>query len=147
MKICFDTSVLIDIMGETSWFEDSFAAYDVAMYRQYEPYISVSSTTDVAYLLHSRCKLSASQIHDALDALTKMFKLMDNTAADCRLASQSDMNDYEDALIAQSAQRCGVDLIVTRNKKDFASSPVPAMTPKEFLEAYQPSNVEFSLLG
>ena len=36
------------------------------------------------------------------------------------------MKDYEDALIAHAAHRHGVDLIVTRDKKGFAASLVPA---------------------
>jgi hypothetical protein len=45
------------------------------------------------------------------------------------------MKDFEDALVASVAEVTGSDYIVTRNVPDFAGSPVPAMTPTEFLEA------------
>ncbi len=146
MKICFDTSVVIDILGRTSWFADSFASYDVAMIQHFEPYVSVSSTTDIVYILHSRCTLTNTQARKALDTLMQMFTLMDNTAGDCRFAFESNMIDYEDALIAYTAKRYDVDLIVTRNKKDFRLSPVPILTPKEFLETFKPDDIDYDTL-
>lgn len=53
------------------------------------------------------------------------------------------MDDYEDALISHAALRHGVDLIMTRNKKDSAHSPVTALTPGEFVAAYKPDNIEY----
>jgi len=41
--------------------------------------------------------------------------------------------DFEDAVVAVSAAAACCDWIVTRNLRDFADSPVPAVTPEEFL--------------
>ena len=43
------------------------------------------------------------------------------------------MADFEDAVQAVAAEFAGIDMIVTRNKRDFRDSPVPAMTPEELL--------------
>jgi hypothetical protein len=64
-------------------------------------------------------------------------ELLDGHPLDCKWALESEMPDYEDALIAFAAQRQGVDFIITRNKKDFAASPVPALTPGEFIELFK----------
>lgn len=45
-------------------------------------------------------------------------------------------NDGEDCIQYQSALSAGCDYILTRNKKDFALSTIPAMTPEEFLDNY-----------
>ena len=37
-------------------------------------------------------------------------------------------------------------MIVTRNKRDFAKSPVPALTPEEFVSAYKPVDMEYELV-
>jgi nucleoside phosphorylase len=50
-------------------------------------------------------------------------------------ARQLQLKDFEDAVVASVAEASGSDYIVTRNVPDFAGSPVPAMTPTEFLEA------------
>jgi predicted nucleic acid-binding protein len=45
------------------------------------------------------------------------------------------LTDFEDAALASAAEASGCELIVTRNVADFGSSPVPAVTPEEFLLA------------
>lgn len=98
------------------------------------------------YVLHSGGTFSREDVLGSLDAVFGLFEPMDNAPSDCRLAYESGMKDYEDALIAHAAHRHGIDLIVTRDKKGFAASPVPAMTPTEFLRAYQPDGVEYDLV-
>ena len=49
--------------------------------------------------------------------------------ADVRYALDLPMADFEDALQAAAARACGARSIVTRNVRDFARSPVPAVTP------------------
>ena len=44
------------------------------------------------------------------------------------------MPDFEDAVVAAVAERNGAAYILTRNINDFAGSPVPAITPAEFLK-------------
>ena len=49
-------------------------------------------------------------------------------------ALNSGMTDFEDAVQAVAAKSAGIDMIVTRNKRDFRQSSVPAMLPEELLE-------------
>lgn len=44
------------------------------------------------------------------------------------------MTDFEDAVVAASAEAAGCDYVVSRNVPDFAGSPVPAVTPADFLK-------------
>ena len=46
---------------------------------------------------------------------------------------QSDFSDLEDAMQYYSALASNAMVIITRNKKDFASSNIPVQTPIEFL--------------
>jgi len=43
------------------------------------------------------------------------------------------MRDFEDALQLAAAVACGAGVILTRNTADFKASPIPVMTPEEFL--------------
>jgi hypothetical protein len=43
------------------------------------------------------------------------------------------MNDFEDAMQAAAAMAFDALYIVTRNVNDYKSSPVPALTPAQFL--------------
>jgi hypothetical protein len=51
-------------------------------------------------------------------------------------AFQLPIADLEDAMQAVAADACEADCFVTRNKDDFAGSPVPVLTPQEFLAAH-----------
>jgi cell fate (sporulation/competence/biofilm development) regulator YmcA (YheA/YmcA/DUF963 family) len=49
------------------------------------------------------------------------------------LALVSDFKDFEDAIKYHTALENGVDIIITRNKKDFKNSKLPIMTAREYL--------------
>ena len=42
-------------------------------------------------------------------------------------------SDFENAVMAAAAESSGCEALVTRNVKDFAGSPVTALTPEEYL--------------
>ncbi len=48
------------------------------------------------------------------------------------------MRDFEDALQVAAALTGGAEVIVTRNRRDFARSPLPAVTPSQFLRKIIP---------
>ena len=52
---------------------------------------------------------------------------------DCRHALPSEISDFEDALMVETAILTEADCIVTRNIRDYSKSPVQVYTPKEFL--------------
>ncbi|GHU52401.1 hypothetical protein FACS1894200_12960 [Spirochaetia bacterium] len=43
----------------------------------------------------------------------------------------------EDSLLAVCAMKWNADYIITRNIDDFTASPVPAITPEEFLAQWE----------
>lgn len=143
MKVLFDACVVIDILGKTRFFKDAFTAYDVALFKRMDVCLSASSTTDIVYVLASRGFMSHRAAREAACRLSEQFDIVDNTAADVSMAAGSSMEDYEDALIAYSALRSGVDFIVTRNEGDFEFSPVPVLSPEAFVAIYKPTCLEY----
>ena len=61
--------------------------------------------------------------------LLEFVEVVRTDTADVRYALDLPMADFEDALQAAAARACGARSIVTRNVRDFARSPVPAVTP------------------
>ncbi len=55
---------------------------------------------------------------------------------DALAALELPMRDFEDALQVAAAMACGAQFIVTRNERDFKTSPVPALNPEAFLRQY-----------
>ncbi len=146
MKVLFDTNIIIDIWGKAPDFFHSYTAYDVALVKRFEPCIAATMVTDFTYLLTARKLLPSVASREAFGQLLDVFQVLDVNATDCKAAFACGMTDLEDAIIAQCAARHGVDFIVTRNKRDFAKSPIPALTPEEFLEIYQPTCLHYEMV-
>lgn len=146
MKVLFDTNVILDIWGKTPDFVGSFTSYDIAAFKNFEPCIAATMMPDFVYLLSARKLMSERTARDAFEILLETFEVIDVVESDCRRAHASAMPDLEDAIIAHAAERNNVDLIVTRNKKDFLASPVPALAPFEFVNLYKPTCLNYELI-
>ena len=73
---------------------------------------------------------------DARDFIAELIRFVAVAPADTaalRYAVSLPMADFEDAMQVAAARACGAQHIVTRNVKDFARSPIPALTPGEAL--------------
>lgn len=143
VKVLFDTNVIIDLWDTTGDFESSYQSVDIAFHRGFEASITVTMAPSIVYLLSARKIMSKRDAHKAFGKIMDMFEILDVTAADCRLGHEESKGDFEDDLIAWAAYRHGIDFIVTRNKRDFSKSPVPVLTPKEFVNIYQPADLEY----
>lgn len=109
--------------------------------RRFDGFLTANSMTDVYYLTHRKTH-SDKETRQVLNKLLCLFDLLDTTAVDCRRALLSVMADFEDAVMAESAARCHLDCIVTRNTKDYEKAPMPVYTPAELLAHIIPSDEE-----
>lgn len=142
MKVFFDIDVIVDILGNTDWLFDSFVAYDVAVFRECETFVSAASVPTISYVLHRR-GISRPNVRGKMSALFDLISIADVTESDCKRAHMNEMKDFEDAIIAESARRHGADLLVTRNVKDYEKSPVKAISPREFVRCFKPENLVY----
>jgi len=133
MKVYFDTNVVLDVlMAQEEYLADSAACLRLCGTR-ITGCLAVSQATDIFYILHKR-GATRQTAKDALQNLSKSLRIEDINATDMKLALQSDMQDFEDALLAFCAKRHRANYIITRNVKDFATAPIPAVTPHDFLK-------------
>lgn len=132
MRIMLDTNIVIDILEKREpFFANSYLVLLNALENGDLCMMPVSASTDIAYILRK-----SGDVKDKLLKLSYMISLTDVTADDFNEAVKSDMPDFEDALLAACAKRNKADCLVTRNVKDFAKSPVRAITPKQFLKEW-----------
>jgi hypothetical protein len=71
---------------------------------------------------------------EAVDWLLAHFEVPSVGKANLGRARNLTIADFEDALVASVAEANRCDYFVTRNVSDFAHSPVPALSPSEFLQ-------------
>ena len=138
MRVLLDTCVVIDaLQSREPFYEEAQEIFLAAANRRIDGFLTAKAVTDIYYLTH-RLTHSDKETRQILSTLWTLFDLIDTAGMDCRRAISSDMNDFEDVVMAESALRSGMDCIVTRISKDYRLSPVPICTPGELLEKIRP---------
>lgn len=85
----------------------------------------------LAYLIERQASADAARAF--LSDLLAWTRVAETTQHDALRALSLPMRDFEDALQAVAAQACGATYLITRNGRDFVQSPVPVLSPEQFL--------------
>lgn len=142
MRALIDTCVVLDALQNREPFcGDAQQIFLAVANKHLVGFLTAKSATDIYYLTH-RHTHSDQETRRVLNTLFNLFELLDTTGIDCRRAISSDMTDYEDAVMAESALRSGIDCIVTRNLKDYTKSPVQIYTPDALLKLIEAEKEE-----
>lgn len=139
MKVLIDTNVVWDVLtNRETWVQQSSEILKLAARQQIDAAITANTLTDIYYLTRKHLQ-DPDAARQALLQLMELLDVVSVNKTDCIKAFDMAMNDYEDALLARCAHRVKADCIITRNTQDFASSPVQAMTPADFLKRFFPA--------
>ena len=134
MKVLIDTCVVIDVLQKRQpFFSDAYKIFIAAANNRFEGSLSAETITDIYYIMHKFLHDNSST-RKAINSLFMLFSVLDTRGIDCKKALLSQVKDYEDALMAETALREGMDYIITRNIKDYKNSPVNVLLPKDFLK-------------
>lgn len=133
MKALLDTCIVVDALQSRQPFAaDAQKIFLLAANNRFIGCITAKSATDIYYLTH-RCTHSDKQSRAVLNKLFTLFEVLDTAGIDCRHAIPSPVGDYEDAVMIETAARCEIDCIVTRNICDYVKSRVKVLSPEEFI--------------
>ena len=142
MRVLIGTCIIIDALQSRLPFKDhAQEIFLLAANRQFEGFITAKASTDIYYLTHKYLH-SDKETRKVLSGLYMLFELLDTAGIDCRKAISSGMTDFEDAVMVETALRCGMDCIVTRNVKDYEKSLIEIYQPGEFLEFFHQKEIE-----
>lgn len=134
MRAVIDTCVVIDALQRRSPFErEAVRVFHTAAEKRFTGFITAKSLLDIYYLMR-RVFHSDGAVRAEVGKLLVLFELLDTSAEDCRRALSSDISDFEDAVMAETAFRSGASCIVTRNLKDCARARIPVYAPSKFLK-------------
>lgn len=132
-RLLVDTNIVIDLLSKREeFFHDAQELFTLADNKKVELFVSALTFANTHYLLSKYQKLD-----DARKTLIKFKVLVNISPLDDKvveLALVSDFKDFEDAIQYHTALENGIDIIITRNKKDFKNSKLPVMTAKEYLK-------------
>jgi len=136
MNVLIDTNVMLDaLMNRTPHNVSAERIFRFVAEDKLNASITASSVTDIYYFLKKYFH-DTNQAKQILITIFNIFEVIDVTKSDCEKALSLSMDDYEDALLATCAKRKRLELIITRNLKDFAESPVITITPDDFITNY-----------
>nr|WP_255772294.1 MULTISPECIES: PIN domain-containing protein [Halorhodospira] len=127
-----DLNVLLDVLQKRErHYRVSAAVLEQVLRGDEEGAISAHAATTVYYLVARYAdRTSADQ---ALSWLLQHLHVCAVGRVELERAQSLGWADFEDAVVAATAERAGCTSVITRNVKDFAGSPVPVLTPQEFL--------------
>lgn len=125
MRILLDTDVLLDVALDRKPHVEASAAV--------LKWVQAGGTAAVAWHSLTNCSYLLKGGRDFLGKLMKLVEVPAGGTADANRALALPMADVEDAFQAAAAMAWGADFIVTRNLPDYERSPVPAISPADFL--------------
>jgi len=130
-RVLLDSNIVLDFaLSRTPFFADANRIIEQIIDNKFVAYVSASSVTDIFYVLN-RNKF------DAFNFLKDFLKIVDILKVDKEVIMCSlylGWEDFEDAVQAEVALENDVDIIITRNTKDFTElKAVKVLTPSEFL--------------
>ena len=133
MRLLIDTSILIDYLGrKPPFFQDAQRVMAAGYFGDAQLWASTQSFKDAFFVLSHY--VDSLQVQDALSKVLEVVNPVDLTADDIATAARLKWDDYENCLIALSAQKAGADYLVTRDRNGFSRSLVAPITPAEWLE-------------
>lgn len=134
MAALLDTNVVLDALADRGeWAPDAQSLLFLASQGKARLCVSGSTLTDIYYLANRYVYHDKSQSLHVVNILLDSLSVVEVGFAECLLAANSKIADYEDAVVAEAARKAKLDYIITRNACDFESSEVPTITPREYL--------------
>ncbi len=132
MRLMLDLNVLLDVVQRREpFYAASAALLSRALDSEMEGYLPGHALTTLHYIVNRSA--GREQADELVDWLLAHLEIVAQNKLQFVRARSLAFRDFEDAAVASAAEAARCDLIATRNVSDFEGSPVPAVTPEEFL--------------
>ena len=135
MKLMLDLNILLDVFQKgVPHYQFSSLVVKEVLKRTMDGMLPAHGVTTIHYILTKYA--DSAKADKEVDWLLARFEIAACEKSTFLHARSLSIPDFEDAVVAALAELNRCDYIITRNEDDFASSPVPALTPKDFGEKY-----------
>ena len=138
-KLLIDTNVIIDLLAKRErFYKDAQDLFTLADKKNILLFVSSLTLANTHYVLSKY--QNANEARKTLIRFKVLVEVLPLGDKIIDLALVSNFNDFEDAIQYHSALENKLDMIITRNKKDFKNSEIPVFTVKEYLNRLLQSN-------
>lgn len=141
-RVLIDTDVILDFFFDRKPFSDNAAkVLALCESKVITGYITSVIISNVYYLLRQTAK--HGKVVDKLNQLLSITEVLTTDKEIIKQSLNSPFTDFEDALQNFSAEMNGnIDVIVTRNLKDYKKSALGVMTPEHYLKVLIDSHLQ-----
>ena len=131
-KLLVDTNIVIDLLSRREeFYAEAQQLFTLSDYNKVKLFVSSLTIANTHFLLsREKTGAEARKILIKFKILAKVLPLTDKIL---ELALVSDFKDFEDAIQYHTALENDLEIIISRNKKDFKNSILPVLTAKEYL--------------
>lgn len=131
-NLLIDTNIIIDLLAKRKdFYQKAQELFTLADENEVNLYISSLTFANTHYVLSK--ELNADQIRKVLIKFKLLVKILPLDDRILELALSSDFKDFEDGIQYYTALENKLEIIITRNKKDFKTAKLPVLTAKEYL--------------
>lgn len=133
-KIFVDTDIILDLLSERHpHYTASANLFSLADIGKVKLYISPLSFSNLHYIL--RKQYSSKISRQALQRLKTLVQVVPVNDKIIELALASDFPDFEDAIQYYTAVDSNLEIILTRNLKDYRKASITVMTAGDYLKS------------
>jgi len=132
-----DTDVIIDfIIDRQPFSREAARVFTLIDQRKVKGYASALSYSNIYYVLRNYA--SHKKVITMLNELSDLVGILKVDDDIIKSSLASDFKDFEDAVQYYTAQEYKrIDVIITRNIKDYKKSSLPVMTPETFIKTFE----------
>jgi predicted nucleic acid-binding protein len=129
-----DTDVIIDfLIDRKPHSREAAVIFTLIDQKKIKGYASSLTFSNLYYVL--RKIESHNKVKSKLESLSKFIGILKVEEQTIKEALESDFPDFEDSIQYFSAlDSKKIDVIITRNTKDYKKSDIPVMTPGDYLK-------------
>ena len=134
-KITINLNILLDFLNKRNKHKQAAQIIELCTENEIQGYLCAHEVTTLAYFLMNNYN-DSQKVKFVLNEILDMFKLIPITETILRRSLNSEINDFEDAVIDVSSYENKIDYIITRNLDDFKKGNVKSLSPTEFLTSF-----------
>ena len=133
-KVFLDTDVILDLLTEREpHFEAAVELFLQIQDRTIQAYTSPVIIANIFYILNKH--LGSKKAIQSIIKLKLLVKVLNCGDRVIELALSSNFKDFEDAIQYYTALENNIDILITRNVKDYKTANITISTPLEYIKS------------
>ena len=135
MKVFLDTNIIIDFYDKRDKFYYPAAIiFDLALKGKIQIFVSAITFVNAFFLL--RKSYEREELYQSMKGLASLCEITDVDKEIITKSLEKERKDFEDSVQYESSLPYDVDVIITRNQKDFKDFASNVQSPEEFLDSF-----------